>query len=175
MVRPESYSGLAGASPARVIAGEPGSRPQRPGEILARRVGRQEPGIHPGEQGRGPQHQVNVAASSDYQPKGALEGRAAHVTAKATDSPLVPERVLDLHGVRTAARDHRPEWNRRDPTRCPSSGQTAAYKGQTEIAEGREGVRGAHSTDEGGMHKPLEGRGPASAVLELEVSARAWP
>ena len=42
---------------------------------------------------------VNAIASSDYQPKGVWEGRAAHVTAKATDSTLEPERVLDLPGV----------------------------------------------------------------------------
>ena len=173
MVCPESCSGLAGASPARVIAGEPGSRPQRPGVIPVRQAGRQKPLRR--EQGRGPQLHVNVAASSHYQPKGAQEGRAAHFTAKATDSVPAPERTLDLLGVETAARDHRAERNRRDPTRCLTSGQTDAYKGQTEIAAGREGVRGAHSTDEGGLHKPLEGRGPASATPELEVSARAWP
>jgi hypothetical protein len=171
MVRPESCSGLAGASPARVIAGEPGSRPQRSGVIPTRRVGRQKPRKR--EQGRGPQHQVNVAASSDYQPKGVQEGRAIHVMAKATDSLPVPERMLDLLGVETAARDHRTEQNRRDPTRCPSSGQTDAYKGQTEVAPGREGVRGAHSTCEGG-DKPLEGRGPDLVMAVMEVSARAW-
>jgi len=40
---------------------------------------------HRGEQSGGPQHKVNAAASTDYQPKGVWEGRAAHVTAKATD------------------------------------------------------------------------------------------
>lgn len=161
----------AGESPVRVIAGEPGSRPQRSGVIPARRVGRRKPRER--EQGRGPQHQVNVAASSLYQPKGVQGGRAIHVVAKATDSIPVPERLLDLLGVETAARDHRSERNRRDPTRCPTSGQTGAYKGQTEVAPGREGVRGAHSTREGG-DKPLEGRGPASATLAMRVSARAW-
>jgi len=42
---------------------------------------------------------VNAAASTDYQPKGIGEGRAAHVTAKATDSTRDSERVLDLLGV----------------------------------------------------------------------------
>ena len=42
---------------------------------------------------------VNAAASSNYQPKGVPEGRAAHVTAKATDSILKPDRMLDLCGV----------------------------------------------------------------------------
>jgi len=38
-----------------------------------------------GERTSGPQHEVNAAASTDYQPKGVREGRAAHVTAKAAD------------------------------------------------------------------------------------------
>jgi hypothetical protein len=42
---------------------------------------------------------VNVIASSYYQPKGDWEGRAAHDTAKATDSTPEPERVLDFPGV----------------------------------------------------------------------------
>src|SRR6266446_5643767 len=48
-----------------------------------RRAGRQEPLRR--ERGRGPQHPVNPAASSDYQPKG-RGSRAGHATAKATDS-----------------------------------------------------------------------------------------
>ena len=73
----------AGESPARVIAGEPGSRPaleaqkptgeawcQKPDAVKA--VG--------GKQQRGPQHEVKPAASSESQ----SESRAAHVTAKAT-------------------------------------------------------------------------------------------
>ena len=46
-----------------------------------------------------------------------------------------------------------------------SSGRDRAYKGQTEVARSREGVRGAHSTGEGG-EKPLEGRGPTLVMLE---------
>src|SRR3989454_11179967 len=42
------------------------------------------------ERGRGPQHHVNPAASSDYQPKG-RGSRAGHVTAKATDSAETSE------------------------------------------------------------------------------------
>ena len=39
-----------------------------------------------GEQTGGPQQSVNATDSTDYQPKGVWEGRAAHGTAKATDS-----------------------------------------------------------------------------------------
>ena len=42
---------------------------------------------------------MNAKASSNYQPKGVREGRAAHDTAKATDSILGSERKLDLPGV----------------------------------------------------------------------------
>ena len=40
------------------------------------------------EQGSGPESKVNAIASTDDQPKGVREGRAAHITAKATDSSL---------------------------------------------------------------------------------------
>jgi len=171
MLRPASCADLAGESPARVIAGEPGSRPHLAGETLVGRAGRQKP-LLAGAKKRAATL-VNATASSDYQPKGVQEGRAAHVTAKATDSMPVPERMLDFLGVRAAARFDRDSRNRRDPTRQPTSGKDLAYKGQTEIARSREGVRGASSTDEGG-HKSPEGRRPASVTPELRVSARAW-
>ncbi len=172
MVRPERRESLAGASPVRVIAGEPGSRPQPAGVILLRQAGRQEP-LQAGARKRAATL-VNATASSHFQPKGAWEGRAAHVTAKATDSTPVPERVLDLSGVWAAARLHRDSRNRRDPTWQPTSGKDPAYKGQTEIAGSQEGVRGARSTAEGSQHNLPEGRSPASVTPDLRVSARAW-
>lgn len=97
MVRPESRSNLAGESPVWVIAGEPSSSLRWIEEILfaERRVKSHQEW----KQGCGPQHKVNVAASSYYQPKGVPEGRAAHITAKATDSILDPERMLSFCGV----------------------------------------------------------------------------
>lgn len=56
------------------------------------------------------------------------------------------------------------EHERPYPVRL-SSGKDHAYKGQTEVARSREGVRGAHSTGEGG-EKLLEGRGPTLVMLE---------
>jgi hypothetical protein len=113
-------------------------------------------------------------ASSDYQPKGDWGDRAGHVAAKATDSvPREPEGTLDAPGVLVTARFEGMVWNTGDPPRQPASGEDRAYKGQTEIAWSREGVRGARSTWEGG-EKPLEGRSPALVVLVEEVSARAW-
>ena len=42
---------------------------------------------------------MNAIASSNYQPKGVRESRAAHITAKAIDSGPGPKRTLDLPGV----------------------------------------------------------------------------
>ena len=64
MVRPESWIRPAGESPVRVSAGAPGSRP-RPAERSAGRAGCREPLRR--EQARGPQHEVNPAASSESQ------------------------------------------------------------------------------------------------------------
>jgi len=180
MVRPEEVdmvsafrcTGPAGASPVRVSAGAPGSRHQYTGEIsyAKRCVESLEVG---GSEGAG-RNKVNASASSDYQPKGVREGRAAHFTAKATHSVSVPERTLGLPGVRAAARYEGMMRNRRDTTRQPTSGKDRAYKAGAEVARSREGVRGVRSTCEGG-EKPLEGRDPASVTFALGVSARAWP
>src|SRR3954451_5270338 len=93
----------AGESPARVIAGEPGSRLQpgterRPGQaerrkpIAAKAVG--------GEQQRGPQHEVKPAASSQEQ----SESRAEHVPVKAMQSAGKSGYAPSLGGVWGAAR-----------------------------------------------------------------------
>ena len=71
---------------------------------------------------------MKSAASSNYQPKGVWEGRAAHVTAKATDSNLESEWLLDLPGVWDAGRDDSSVRNRRDPPRRPTSGEDRVYK-----------------------------------------------
>ena len=127
MVRPERRVDLTGGSPVRVSAEAPGSRLQPGGEIRPAERSVKSP-CNRGEQVSGPQHKVNAEASSNYQPKGVWEGRAAHVTAKATDSILDSERKLDLPGVWAAARWERTARNRRDPTRQPESGKDRAYK-----------------------------------------------
>jgi len=73
MVRLESWIRPAGVSPVRVIAGEPGSRPQSRGEIPAAERGVES--LLEGASAR-----AATAASSDSQ----SGSRAAHVTAKAT-------------------------------------------------------------------------------------------
>ncbi len=172
MVRPESCTIPAGGSPVRVSAGAPGSRHQSTGEIPE--AERCVESLEVGGSKEAGRNRVNAAASSDYQPKGVREGRAGHATAKATHSAPVPERALGLSGVWAAARFEGAVRNRRDPTRRPLSGKDRAYKAGAESARSREGVRGVHSTFEGGEN-PSEGRDPASVTLVMEVSARAWP
>jgi len=107
-------------------------------------------------------------ASSDYQPKGDWGGRAEHATAKATDSGWRPELPLDAPGVLVTARCEGRTRNTGDPTpHAERPARDRAYKGETEVARRGEGVRGAHSTCEGG-DKPLEGRGPALMVPVCE-------
>ena len=112
----------AGESPAPVGAGAPGSRPRASGEIPAAQAGCREPLRR--EQARGPQHQVNAAASSDKQ----RESRAAHVTAKATSDDPVPERSAGFLGVGAVARAQGSVRNRRGPSARPESGQGDSYK-----------------------------------------------
>src|ERR1022692_2807184 len=80
----------AGANPVPVSIGAPGSRPQVLEGDFRARAGYQKPVKRHeplnGERTRGPQHQVKPAASTDLQP----EGRAAHITAKATRDSRVP-------------------------------------------------------------------------------------
>src|SRR3990172_7910504 len=172
MVRPESCVVPAGGSPVRVSAGAPGSRHQPAGEIP--QVERCVESLEVGGSKVAGRNTVNAAASSHYQPKGVREGRAVHVTAKAMHSVLVPERALGLPGVWAAARFEGAVRNRRDPTRRPASGKDRTYKAGAEVVRSREGVRGVHSTDEGG-DKPPKGRDPASVRLVPGVGARAWP
>lgn len=140
---------LAGASPVQVSAGAPGSRLQSSVESPETRAECRKSGSARG-QSSGPQRVVNAEqASSDYQPKGVWESRAAHVTAKAIDIVLVPERTMALPGVLVVARCDSSMRNRRGPTRWSNVGSTRAYKGETEEARGREGVRGGHGTEEG--------------------------
>ena len=113
----------AGARPVPVGTGAPGSRPQARGESLASQAGRQEPLRR--EQARGPQHEVNPAASSDEQ----SGSRAAHVTAKATsEAPRSGDGAAGPAGVRGAAREQGLVRKRRDPSAWPWSRQGGPYK-----------------------------------------------
>ena len=93
------------------------------------------------EQNRGPQHEVKLAASSNYQPKGVREGRAAHITAKAKDIEFSSEHSMDLSGVERAGRDESLVRDRRDPTRQSSRTKTERIRPEAENARSRAGVR----------------------------------
>ncbi len=119
---------LAGASPAPVSVGAPGSRSQVFGGDSSARAGRPKPSAGDSsvgrEQARGPQHKVKPAASTDKQ----FGGRAAHFTAKAISVTQEPNRVADSGGVRGAARVQRTVRNTRGPSAQPLSWQECPYK-----------------------------------------------
>jgi hypothetical protein len=168
------YISLAGASPARVTAGGPGSR--RPCRRETDGTKRRVRSLCRGGSNEAGRNTVNAEeASSEYQPKGVWECRADHVAAKAMHSACRgPANVLGLPGVMAAARFDREVWNTRDPSRWLTSSKDRAYKAGAESVWSRAGVRGAHGTEEGGDNS-LEGRGPALVMLALQVSARACP
>jgi hypothetical protein len=122
--RPGSSTKPAGVSPDQISAGASGSRPQFSDESSRTTAGRREPLRR--EQERGPQHEVNPAASSDSQ----RESRAGHVTAKATSVARESggESAADLSGVRGAARAQGLVGNRRDPSAQSVSDEGRSYK-----------------------------------------------
>ena len=112
----------AGASPAPVSAGAPGSRPPSSGRDSDDEAGCRKPLRR--KQARGPQHEVNPAASKESQ----SGGRAGHVTAKATPRALAPERARGPGGVWGAARVQGKARNTGDPSVWPWSGRSGSYK-----------------------------------------------
>ena len=151
----------AGASPVPVSAGAPGSRLAYRAEETPPTKPSVESPREEGSNGAGRNQVKAEQASSHYQPKGDWERRAGHVAAKADEQRRVsPDGTLGLPGVLAAARFEGDRRNTRDPSRQPTSGEDRAHKARAESERIRAGVRGVHSTEEGG-DKPLEGRGPA--------------
>ncbi len=124
MSRPGNWDDPAGASPARVSTGAPGSRLQPRGEIPEAAAERRKPLRW--EQERGPQHEVNPAASSEEQ----RESRAEHVAAKATSAArdAGAAGAAGLPGVLGTARAQGSCRDRRDPSARPTSGEGRPYK-----------------------------------------------
>src|SRR5258708_5266195 len=155
MVRPGSCNEPAGASPARVSVGAPGSRPRSVGESPSGQAGRQEPLRR--EQERGPQRQVNPAASSNLQ----RESRAAHVTAKATSGARNSgTSAPGLPGVWGTARAQGSVRNRRDPSLRPTSGRDRPYKPTVKSAGAKRESEGAVVPVMAGQNNPAGGKGP---------------
>ncbi len=114
------------------------------------------PGLRAGEQVRGPQHEVKPAASSHPQ----SEGRAAHVTAKATPK--------GLGGVEGAARVQGSTRNAREPSAQPLSRLGASYKSKTKAGTAQrksEGIVVPHAkATNAAQQNAVGGKGPWGLV-----------
>ena len=146
----------AGGSPVPVSAGAPGSRPQAQDESPVSRAGRQEPLRR--ERARGPQHEVNPAASTDL-PRGS---RAAHVTAKAMPAAQRSgrESAVDPSGVRGAAREQGSGRKRRDPSARPSSRQGGPYKPKVKSGAAQRESEGTVVPEMAVTNNAAGGKGP---------------
>jgi hypothetical protein len=158
----------AGASPAPVSVGAPGSRPQPSSRETAGRAGRQEPvrwrEPRSGEQARGPQHQVKPAASSELQ----WESRAEHVAAKATfDAPGSGQiRASSLLGVEGAARVQGSRRNRRDPSAQPRSGTGGSYKPKAKASAAQRESEGTVVVTMAATNNATGAKGPCGGQVE---------
>ena len=174
-VSPSCCNEPAGVSPVPVGAGAPGSRSQAGGETLLARAGRRKPLRR--EQPRGPQHQVNAAASTDSQ----REGRAAHFTAKATSARQNPDRLVGLPGVGAVAREDGSLWNRRGPSQRPGSRHGVSYKPRAKSSaaeresEGAIVVRIPVQQNTGGAKDPHFGHAGLNGTDEGMVGSRIRP
>ena len=116
---------------------------------------------------------MNAIASSNYQPKGVREGRAAHVTAKATDSIADRSGCWTSSGSQAAARRERTRRNRRGPTWQPSRAKTGRIKPDGgKRAEPGGSPRGPKYRGRRAA-KRAGGKGPCFDRACKEVSARA--
>lgn len=111
MVRPEKRDDLIGGSSVRVSAGAPGSRLQTEGEIRPCETECRKPLKESLANQRAATHsKVKAVGSSYFQPKGAWEGRAAHITANPGPLP----------GPQAVARWERESGTGETPTRQSS-------------------------------------------------------
>jgi hypothetical protein len=183
MVRPEAnddsaagralfscFVGPAGASPAQVVTGEPGSRPQSLGEIRGTTAGHRKPWkqheLFTGEQACGRQHEVKPAASTEKQ----WESRAAHVTAKATSvgASAGHESAADLPGVRGVARVQGSTRNRRDPSAQPASGRSASNKPKVKSSAVQRKSEGVVVPSMTATNNAVGGKGPCFGHVDGE-------
>jgi RNA-directed DNA polymerase len=116
-----------GENPVSVSGDTPSSRARTRTERDVDQAGRRKPvnqrELLSGERVRGPQHEVKSAASSERQ----SEGRAGHVTAKATPK--------GLGGVGDAARVQGSSRNTRDPSAQSQSRQFDSNKSKTKSSD----------------------------------------
>ncbi len=115
-----------------------------------------------GEQLRGPQHEVKPAASTHLQ----WEGRAAHVTAKATSSARESGWAKDFPGVLGAAREEGEERNTRGPSARRQSPQVAPYKPKVKRDDAQRKSEGPVVPMMGVKQNAPGGRGPWGGSVE---------
>ncbi len=144
----------AGETPARIIAGESGSRPPLEAEMPTGEAWRREPRKR--EQVRGPQHEVKLAASKDQQ----REGRAAHVMAKATPSARESGWAEGIPGVQSAARGQGEGRNTRDPSARRQSTRVESNKPKAKWADVQRKSEGSTVPMMGVQQNAPGGRGP---------------
>ena len=168
---------LAGGSPALVIAGEPGSRPQPSGEILVVERGVESPSVAAwlpgGEQSYGPRIKRTLQPRERCPRKGGV-GRAGHVAAKATDCAGRSGEAQDTPGVWRRARSDSSSRNRRGPNRGPTSGEGAAYKRNAKWQRAGRDSEGRIVPMTPGESRD-EGRGPALVALVVAGTGEGMP
>jgi len=176
MVRPESHIELTGASPVAVSADAPRSRPRARDEIPSSEWGvKSLTGVVrlPGrEQVRRP----SVARTLQPREMSTRKGGLAEplMARRRQQTPRVIGTGEDARGVWRRACGHSWVWNRRDPSRWPTSGEGGPYK---PMAKGERAGR----ESEGSIVPPTpvdkvgRGKGPCFGRGHVrEVSARAW-
>jgi RNA-directed DNA polymerase len=119
------------------------------------------------EQERGPQHQVNPAASIELQrgsasARKASASRAEHITAKAmsTAPRTGVRRAADPSGVWGAARVQGEMRNSGGPSATPSSRQGGSYKPKAKASAAQRESEGAVVLSMAARHNAAGGRGP---------------
>ena len=164
----------AGESPARVIAGEPGSRPalkaeRSKGEAWCHKPQKAE--AERGKQARGPQHEVKPAASTDLQ----SESRAAHVTAKAMQSAGKSGYAPSLGGVWGAAREQGAERNARDPSATWVEPQSCLNKPKVKWGAAQRESEGAVVPKMMAQKNAIGGKGLCFSHAEEETRGEGLP
>jgi len=173
MVRPDRFSPrergdsgcieLAGESPVAVSAGSPRSRPRTRGEIAASEWGVKSPqraiGSVRGRQVRRPSIKRTVQPREIGTRKGGLAeplmSRRRQQTVSAAGW------IQDARGVERRACGQSSVWNRRDPSRRPTSGEGGPYKPSAKGDRAGRESEGPIVPLTPATKTPAEGRGPA--------------
>ena len=168
---------LAGESPVLVIAGEPGSRPRASREISPSERGVESPTgavRRPGgEQSCGPSLKRTLQPR-EIGPRKGGDGRAGHVTAKATDCIRRSGGMQDTPGVWRRARSESSTRNRRDPHWQPTLGEGDAYKRNVKSRRAGRESEGPIVLLTLGESRD-EGRGPALVTLVVSGPGEGMP